>query len=82
MLCHALCVLSHISSVQLCVAPWTIALQAPLSMGFSRQEYWDGLTFPPPGDLPQPGIEMSSPVFPLLASRFFTTEPLGNPRLT
>ena len=40
-----------------CMAPWTVARQAPLSMGFSRQEYWSGLLFPPPGDLPDPGIE-------------------------
>jgi len=51
-------------------------------MGFSRQEYWNGLPFPPPGDLSQPGIEKSSPVFPALASRFFTTEPPENPKLT
>ena len=41
--------------------PWTIACQAPLSMGFSRQEYWSGLPFPSPGDLPDPGIEARSP---------------------
>ena len=41
--------------------PWTVALQAPLSMGFSRQEYWSGLPFPSPGDLPNPGIEAESP---------------------
>ena len=40
--------------------PWTVACQAPLSMGFSKQEYWSGLTFPPPGDLPDPGIEPRS----------------------
>ena len=49
---------------------WTIACQAPLSMGFSRQEYWSGLPFPPPGDLSHPEIE---PVSPPLAGRFFTT---------
>ena len=43
------------------VTPWTIACQAPLSMGFSRQEYWSGLPFPSPGDLPNPGIEPRSP---------------------
>ena len=48
--------------------------QAPLSMGFSRQEYWSGLPFPPPGDLPHPGIE---PMSPTLAGGFFTTEPPG-----
>ena len=41
--------------------PWTVAHQAPLSMGFSRQEYWSGLSFPPPGDLPDPGIKPGSP---------------------
>ena len=49
---------------------------APLSMGFSRQEYWSGLTFPSPGDLSDPGIKPESPA---LAGRFFTTEPPGNP---
>ena len=43
------------------MAPWTVAYQAPLSMGFSRQEYWSGLPFPSPGDLPDPGIEPGSP---------------------
>ena len=43
------------------VTPWTVACQAPLSMGFSRQEYWSGLPFPSPGDLPDPGIEPESP---------------------
>ena len=52
---------------------WTIARQAPLSMGFSRQEYWSGLPFPSSGNLPRPGIELRSPE---LAGRFFTTEPL------
>ena len=51
------CVLSH---VQLFATPWTAARQAPLSMGFSRQEYWSGLPFPSPGDLPDPGIEPES----------------------
>ena len=41
--------------------PWTVTIQAPLSMGFSRQEYWSGVPFPPPGDLPGPGIEPVSP---------------------
>ena len=57
---HALtrvCVLRCFSHVRLCVMPWTIACQAPLSMGFSRQEYWSGLPCPPLGDLPDPGIE-------------------------
>ena len=54
--------LSHFSHVQLFVTPWTVARQVHLSMGFSRQEYWSGLPFPPPGDLPDLGIEPVSPV--------------------
>ena len=53
-----------LSHVQLFVTPWTIARQAPLSMGFSRQEYWNGLPFLTPGDLPNPGIESTSLVSP------------------
>ena len=49
----------------------------PESMGFSRQEYWSGLPFPSPGDLPNPGIELTSPVSPALAGGFFTTGPPG-----
>ena len=45
------------------MTPWTVACQAPLSMGFSRQEHWNGLPFPFPGDLPNPGIEPGSPAF-------------------
>jgi len=65
-----------ISCVQLFVTLWTIAYQVPLFMEFSRQEYWSGLPFPPPGDLPDPGIK---PVSPALAGRFFTTVPPGMP---
>ena len=50
-------------SVQLFATPWTVAHQTPLSMGFSRQEYWSGLPYPPPGDLPNPGVEPRSPAF-------------------
>ena len=58
---------------------WTIACQAPLSMGFSRQEYWSGLPCPPPGDLPAPGIE-SMPLKPFaLAGGFFTTSTWETP---
>ena len=67
------CMLSHFSHVRLFVTPWTVAHQAPLSMGFSRQEYWSGLPCPPPGDLPNPGIEPTSLTCPALAGRFFTT---------
>ena len=63
-----------LSHVRLFATPWTVALQAPLSMRFSRQEYWSGLPFPASGDLPDPGIK---PVSSALAGRFFTTEPLG-----
>ena len=52
---------------------WTVAYQAPLSMGFSRQEYWSGLSLPSPGDLPDPGIEPTSVTYPALAGRFFIT---------
>ena len=55
--------------------PWTVVHQAPLSMGFSRHEYWSGLPFPPPGDLPHPGIKPVSPVSPALANGFLTTVP-------
>ena len=64
-------VLSHFSHVQLCVTPWTVACQAPLSMGFSRQEYWSGLPFPSRA-VPHPGIEPGSLMLPALAGRFFT----------
>ena len=60
------CVLSYFSRVQLFATPWTIACQAPLSMGFSRQEYWRGLPFPSWGDLPSLGIQPESPVAPAL----------------
>ena len=56
--------------------PWTVAHQAPLSMGFLRQEYLSELSFPSPGDVSDPGIEPASPA---LAGRFFTTEPPGKP---
>ena len=56
---------------------WTLAHQTPLSMRFPRQEYWSGLPFPYPGDLPDPGIKPISPVAPTLPGGFFTTEPPG-----
>ena len=73
------CVLSHI---QLFATPWTSACQAPLFMGFSRQDYWSGLPFRLPGDLPDPGIKPESPVSPALADRVFTTESPGKLSLT
>ena len=71
--CVCLFVFSH---VQLFETWGTIAYQAPMSIGFSRQEHWSGLPFPPPGDLPNSGIK---PVSPTLAGGFFTTEPPGKP---
>ena len=70
---HACCVLSHFSSVQAFVTSWTVVLQAPLSMGFPRQEYWSGLPWPPPGDLPDSEIAPMSLKSPALAGGFFTT---------
>ena len=72
-------VLSHFSHVPLFVTLRTIALQAPLSMGFSRQEYWRGLLCPPPGDLPNPGIEPRSPI---LQADSLPAEPQGKPKTT
>ena len=66
-------VISDFSCVQLFATPWIIASQAPLSVEFPRQEYWSGLPFPPPRDLPDPGIE---PMSPALGDGFFTAEPL------
>ena len=71
-----------LSRVRLFVTPWTVACQAPLSVGFSSQVYWSWLPFPPPGDLPDPGVK---PVSPALAGGFLTTsapwEALGCPSL-
>ena len=67
--------LSHLSCIWLFVTPWTVAHQAPLFMGFSRQECWSGLPFPPPGNLPDPGIKPTSPASPALQADSFTMEP-------
>ena len=67
------------SHVQLFATLWTLAHQAPLSMGFSRQEHWSGLPFPFPGVLPNAEIEPASSESPSLAGRFFTTQPPRNP---
>ena len=64
--------LSRLSRVWLFGTPWTVARQAPLYLGVSRQEYWNGLPRPPPGDLPHPGIKPASLMSPALAGRFFT----------
>ena len=74
---HKVCMHAQsLSRVWLFVTTWTGAHQAPLSMEFSRQEYWSGLPLPTPGNLPNPGIE---PVSSALAGRFFTTEALEKP---
>ena len=65
--------LSFFSCAQLSATSWTVAHQAPLSMEFSRQEYWNGLPSPPPGNLPDPGIKPTSLMSALLAGGFFTT---------
>ena len=69
--------LSCFSHVQLFSSPWTVACQAPLSMEFSRHEYWSQLPSPPSRDLPDAGIKPTFPLSPALADRFFTAEPLG-----
>ena len=67
--------MKSLSRVRLFATPWTVARQAPLSMGFSRQEYWSGLPFPSPGDLLDPGIKPTSPA---LQAEALTSEPPGN----
>ena len=73
---HRLCEGKSLSCVQFFETPWTVAYQAPPSMGFSRQEYWHGLPFPSPGDLPDSGIEPSAPTF---RANALPSEPLGKP---
>ena len=68
-----------LSPVRLCATPWTVAYQAPLSMGFSRQECWSGLPFPSPGDLPDPGMEGMEPGPPALQADSLPTELRGKP---
>ena len=75
--CVCVCVLG-LSRVRLFVAPWTVAHQTPLPVGFPRQEYWSGVPLLTPGDLPNPGIK---PVSPALVGKFFTTVPPGKPSL-
>ena len=67
-----------LSRVRLFATPWTVAHQAPRSVGFSRQEYWNGLPFPSPGDLPDPGIEPRSPA---LRADTLPSEPPGKPEI-
>ena len=68
-----------LSRVRLFATQWTVAHQAPLSMGLSWQEYWSGLPFPAPGDLPDPGIKSESLAASAFAGRFFITGPPGKP---
>ena len=72
--CVCVCVYSVMSNFF--ATPWTVVHQAPLSMGFPRPEYWSGLPFPPPGELPNPGIEPMSPASPALQVSSFTTKPV------
>ena len=74
------CVCAMLSHVRLFGTSWRVAYQAPLSLGFPRQEYWSGLSFSSPGDLPNPGTEPLSPKSPALASRLFTIKPPRKPR--
>ena len=78
---HCCAVLSCFSHVQLFVTLWTVACQAPLSMGFSRQEYWSGLLCPSPGELPDPGIKPASLVSLALQADSLPTEPPGKSKL-
>ena len=72
------CLLSHFGQVRLFETLWTVAHEAPLSMGFSRQEYWTGLSCPPPGDLPDPGIEPASPAAPAMQADSLPLSHLGS----
>ena len=65
--------------VRLFATPWTVAHQAPLSVGFPRRECWSGMPLPPPGDLSNPGVEPVFPASPALAGGFFTTTAPGEP---
>ena len=73
------CVLSRFSCVRLFATSWIVTQQDPLSMGFSCQEYWTGLLYPPPGDLPNPGIKLISLASPALLADSLPTEPAGKP---
>ena len=77
--CVCVCVCTQsLSHIWVFATPWTVASQAPLSMGFSRQKYWSRLPFPPPGDLPNPEVKPRSPASPALAGGLFTTGPPAN----
>ena len=72
-ICTYICYFHESVSVSVIAISWTVARQVPLSTGFSRQEYWNGLPYPPPGDLLDPGIKPTSLTTPALTGRFFTT---------
>ena len=72
-----MCLVTSVESDSLQTTLWTLARQAPLSLGFSQQEYWDGLLFPPPRGLPGAGIKYVSPASLALKAGFFITEPPG-----
>ena len=72
-MCVCVCVCVHVCVCVCCATPWIVVYWALLSMGFSRQEYWSGLPYPPPKDLPDPGIKPVSFASPALAGGFFTT---------
>ena len=74
---HYSCCVRMLSHAPLFETPWIVAFQAPLSMGLPRQEYWSGLLFPSPADLPDPKIKLASLASPALAGRFFGTVPPG-----
>ena len=70
--------LKSLSHVRLFVTPWTVAQQAPLSMGSSRQKYWSGFPFPSPGDIPDPEIKLRSPA---LQADYLPSKPPGKPKM-
>ena len=76
-----MCMCAHSVLLDSFATPWTVAHQAPLSMEFSRREYWSGLPFPPPGDLPDPGIEPASLASPALQGNSLPLEPNCRKRL-
>ena len=76
---NAVCVLNCFSPIRLIATLWTVAHQTPLFIGLSQQEWWSGVPFPTPEDLPDPGIKPPSLASPALESRFYTTNPPGKP---
>ena len=78
-LAHCVCLFSRFSPVRLFATPWTVPCQTPLSLGFSRQEYWSGMPSPPPEDLPDSVIKSASPVSPSLRADSLPLHHQGNP---